>query len=212
MAGLFVTAEGGEGVGKSAFLRKLSGRLGELQIGTYLTREPGGTPSADKIRAIFASPEVDDPFVPKTEAFLVSAARAQHVERVVKPKLASGIWVICDRFTDSTRVYQGVLGGLDPAFLEPLIDLATGGLQPDITFLLDCDVETAMRRCASRPDQIEPIKRYDDAGLATHSKIRYAFQQLARDYASRIVILDAAKSLQEVVAEALGALGERGFV
>ncbi len=198
--GKFITIEGGEGVGKSSFLANLSRTLEERGVRFVQTREPGGTPAANKIREIFNHPPENDSLTMDAEAFLVSAARAQHCGKLIRPALEKGEWILSDRFADSTRAYQGVLGGLDKEFLEHLITSSTGGLEPDITFLLDCPVETSIERLGQRSDA---KTRYDNASLENHNKLRQAFLGIAKEHPERFVIIDASKTPQEVADAAI---------
>jgi dTMP kinase len=211
-SGRFITIEGGEGVGKSLFQERLASRLGGRLGGRRLltTREPGGTPAADKIRALLAAPPADDPLLIETEAFLVSAARAQHVGRLIRPALKRGDWVLCDRFADSTRLYQGLLGGLPEALVETLIATSTQDLRPDLTFLLDCDVAVSLSRINGRSDPgRDPVKRYDDAKQAFHARLRQGYLDLLTRFPGRIVKLDAALPPEQVVAQACAAIETR---
>ena len=193
--GRFITIEGGEGVGKSALTRGLVEALRARGHEVVATREPGGTPAADRIRAVFATAPADDPLAARTEALLVSAARAQHVERLVAPALARGAWVVSDRYADSTRVYQGTLLGLPADELETLIAYSTGGLAPDLTLLLDLGVTEARARLAGRglggAPQVDAVTRYDEATTSDQERLREAFLALARRFPARFVTLDA---------------------
>lgn len=206
--GKFITLEGGEGVGKSTLIRSLEVLLKQKNIEVVLTREPGGTPIADDVRRIFKSPPGGEEITPETEALLVSAARAQHVAKVIAPALARGAWVLCDRFADSTRVYQGLFGGVAMNDLEWLIRFSTGSVQPDLTFLLDCDVDvssTRIRPSASRDD----AARYDQAGKVVHERLRSGFRKVAGFFPARFYLLNANLSPDEVFAEAKAALTEK---
>jgi len=217
--GLFITVEGGEGVGKSTFVRLLHGRI-MTAAGTAVeivqTREPGGTPVANSIRAIFASPPDTEPLTPEAEAMLVMAARAQHVANLIRPALQRGAIVLCDRYADSMMVYQGVVGGVDGAWLESTNRVASKGLEPDITFLLDCPVEVSSQRSSLRNEGRDKdikvddgIQRYDDGTTAQHEKIRTGFLDCARRAPGRFVVLDATRAPQDVVADALAVLSSR---
>lgn len=195
MRGKFITIEGGEGVGKSSFLKYLTKELSLRGIETVTTREPGGTPTADRIRAIFNHPPENDPLTIEAEAFLVSAARAQHCAKVIEPALQKAIWVLCDRFTDSTRAYQGILGGADPELLEGLIKSSTKNLVPDVTFLLDCPVEISMERVGNRG---ELKTRYDAASVQVHDNLRQAFLRIAQQFPERFIVIDASLTAAEV--------------
>ena len=208
--GRFITVEGGEGVGKSVFTAGLAAALRARGFTVVTTREPGGTPTADRIRALFAAPPAEDPLLMETEALLVSAARAQHVGRLVRPALTRGDWVLSDRFTDSTRVYQGALGGMAQNALESLIAFSTSGLEPDLSFLLDCDVATARARLAGRGgNQRDPVERYDHAQLAVHERLRDAYLQLASRFPARIIRLDASRPPAALLEEALSLVAQR---
>lgn len=203
--GRFISVEGGEGVGKSTFCRLLCENFKKIRRPIHATREPGGSPMADRIRQLFVSPSKDDPITPLGELYLISAARTQHVQHKILPELQNGVWVLCDRFADSTRVYQGELGGLSRAMIESVIETSTQKLSPDMTFILDCPAEVALARIKAADSQSQErngASRYDDAALATHQKMRDAFRTLANQFPDRIRLLDASKEVHEVVAQA----------
>ena len=206
--GKFITLEGGEGVGKSTLMRGLETWLRRKNIDLVITREPGGTPIADDIRRIFKSPPDGEEITAETEALLVSAARAQHVAKVIKPALTQGAWVLSDRFADSTRVYQGLLGGVAMNDLEWLIRFSTGQVQPDLTFLLDCDVAISSHRIGSS-DARDDAARYDQAGLAVHERLRKGYRQVAGFFPGRFYILNADGGPEQVLLEATNALTEK---
>ncbi len=213
MRSRFITVEGGEGVGKSTFIRGLSDRLRGKGVSVVTTREPGGTKVADLIRGVFAAPIPDEPLAMGTEALLVSAARCQHVERLLKPSLKEGAWVLSDRFADSTRIYQGILGGIDAEVLESLIQFSTGGLEPDLTFLLDCPVSLSSQRLGYRRHHKaggQDIVRYDDQNTEFHERLRRAYLQLAERFPQRVFVLDASKAPGIVIDHAWSIL-ERYF-
>lgn len=205
----FITIEGGEGVGKSVFATGLSRALAERGVAFESGREPGGTPSAERIRSFWAKSPEDEPWLAMTELCLVSAARAQHVGRRIRPALAAGRWYLCDRYADSSRVYQGALGGLAPRDVEAVIQASTGGLEPDLTFLLDCDVATAQARIARDRGDATAVERYDREGLAFHERLRQAYLELARAYPARILMLDASQPAARSVEAAVRAIEER---
>lgn len=218
--GFFITVEGGEGVGKSTFVRLLHSGIVDVAGKAFeiiQTREPGGTPVANSIRAIFAGPPGTEPLTPEAEAMLVMAARAQHVANLIRPGIERGAIVLCDRYSDSMMVYQGVVGGMDRAWLESTNRAATKGLDPDVTFLLDCPVEVSSQRSKHRNSEIrtgagladDSIQRYDDGTVAQHEKIRSGFLDCARRAPGRFVVLDATRAPAEIVAEALAALSTR---
>lgn len=208
--GRFITVEGGEGVGKSAFTSAFARALNARHIAFELGREPGGTKSAERIRTFWAESPSDEPWLPMTELCLVSAARAQHVALKIRPTLARGYWYLCDRFADSSRVYQGAMGGLAAADVEAIIAASTGGLAPDLTFLLDCDVAIAQARTKSRP-QVAVVDRYDQLGLDFHEQLRQAFLDLAKHYPRRVVTLDASLPVLTNVNHAIRVVEERFF-
>lgn len=200
---MFVTLEGGEGVGKSSLCQALRDALVKKGHEVVVTLEPGGTAVGRTIREIFLHPPEDQSLSVLTELFLVSAARAQHVADIIQPALTAGKVVICDRFYDSTWVYQGVVGGIKLSEVEALSKLATAHLVPDVTFVMDCPVEVSLARIKSR---LGPSTRFDDQDNAFHQKIREAFLSRAQNDPHRITVLDAQKSLDELVGLAMQAM------
>ena len=207
--GVFITCEGGEGVGKSSFLEKLLIELQERRLPVLGTREPGGSPVGEALRPIFNHPPKNDPLTPEAEFLLISASRVQHVVNKIQPALHAGIWVICDRFSDSSLVYQGVLGGLPREFLDLVIRHSTFGIEPHLTFLLDCPVDISLARVQKRRMDQPRETRYDRADRVYHVKIREAYLNLAEEFAGRYIILDAQQSTDRLVAEAVSYLQER---
>jgi dTMP kinase len=207
----FITLEGGEGVGKSTLMTGLERWLNQHGIHALQTREPGGTPIADAIRQIFKSPPRGEEITAEAEAMLVSAARIQHLTTVIKPALKSEKWVLCDRFADSTRVYQGLLGGVPLNELEWLIKFSTNGIEPDLTFLLDCDVSVSLKRIGRRSQQSDQVasERYDHAGQHIHDQLRQGFLRVAGFYPSRFFILDASLAPEKVLAQACAEIERR---
>ena len=192
--GHFITIEGMEGVGKSTVVDFLCKKISELGAKTIKTREPGGSPVAQRIRAVFNDPAEGEKILPVTELFLVSAARAQHVGHVIRPALSSKQWVICDRFADSTRVYQGEFGGVNREFMERVISESTGGLEPDLTILLDCEPEIARQRVAKAKQESGNrggADRYDAASVETYRKLRDAYLDVAKRFSNRFVTVDS---------------------
>jgi dTMP kinase len=194
--GKFITFEGGEGTGKSTHAAMLARRLESLGLGVLLTREPGGSPGAEVIRHVLLSGAAK-PFGPEAEAMLFAAARDDHLNCAILPALAAGKWVVCDRFADSTRVYQGVLGKLDQRFIKALERVSIGTLSPDITFVLDLPVGLAQerasrRRAGGRPD------RFEAEQIEFHENLRQAYLALAAAEPERCVIVDASASKDEV--------------
>ena len=209
--GRFITVEGGEGVGKSSFVKGLAAALRERGKDVVTSREPGGTPVADAVRALFANPPGGEPLSIVTEALLVSAGRAQHCDLVINPAVAAGKWMLCDRFADSMRVYQGVMGGLGAEATEQLIAISTRGCQPDLTFVLDCPVQVSLARLRGRNDAEtgnDAVSRYDAVTQAEHEQRRAAYLDLLRAHPKTHVLIDAAKSTATMVADALLRLEE----
>ena len=185
MPGLFVTFEGGEGSGKSTQIARLAARLGARGREAVVTREPGGTPLAEGIRALLLDPARSPGAL--AEAFLMEAARAELVARIIRPALAAGRVVLCDRYADSTLAYQGAGRGLDRAMLRQWNLAATGGLAPDLTLLLDLDHAAGLARRARAGE----ANRLDRESEAFHARVRAAYLELAREEPGRWVTLDA---------------------
>ena len=204
--GAFITIEGGEGVGKSLLSNRLAAMLKSLGLDVIQTREPGGCQSAETIRGLFNQDLAHEPLTAISELFLVSAARSQHLEYTVLPNLQLGKWVICDRYTDSTRVYQGALGGIEEATLERVIGLSTKGLQADLTLLLDCDTGISearlQARASEKPEAEDGASRYDEASAETHRKLRAAYLGLANKFPDRIKVLDANQKPDKIAQQA----------
>ncbi len=193
----FITVEGIEGCGKSTLVAALSERLRASGKETIVTREPGGTPAGDAIRKIFLQPELT--IAPLTEALLISAARAQHVLDLIEPALRRGAIVLCDRFSDSTLAYQGYGRGIDLKFLRELGNTATGGLEPDLTFVLDIPVAISRERVAAR--DAGAGDRMEREGTEFYEWVRRGFLDLAQK-SRRFKVIDATKPPEEVAAEA----------
>lgn len=191
--GRFITVEGTEGVGKSTNIDFLCNLLKARGIEIVLTREPGGTPLAEELRALLLSPR-DERVSEDTELLLMFAARAQHIENVIRPALDRGAWVISDRFTDATFAYQGGGRGIDYEHISLLEKLVQHGLHPDLTLLLDLDVEVGLKRASARsePDRFEQEK------IDFFSKVRDAYLQRAKNEPQRFAIIDASVPLSEV--------------
>ena len=196
--GKFITFEGGEGTGKSTQAAMLARRLESFGVGLLLTREPGGSPGAEIIRHILLSGAAK-PFGPEAEAMLFAAAREDHINYAIAPALKAGKWVVCDRFADSTRVYQGSLGKIDQRFIRALERVSVGDLKPDLTFVLDLPAPLAMQRAAERRSGGAP-DRFEAEDIAFHEKLRGAYLTLALAEPERCVIIDASQS-KEVVAK-----------
>lgn len=191
--GRFITIEGGEGVGKSVFANLLSQNLERMDIAHLRTFEPGGTPTANRLRQAFIHPPKEDPLVIEAEFCVISGARAQHVKRKIIPSLEQGLWIICDRFADSSRIYQGSIGGIGDDILERVITFTCFGIEPDLTFVLDCDVETSMKRIQMRnKDELASNQsRFDQESRDFHTRVRDGFLALKQKFPQRIEVLDA---------------------
>lgn len=203
--GRFITFEGGEGAGKSTQLRRLQGFLEARGLVVLATREPGGTPGAEEIRRLLVTGE-GNRWDAWSEALLVTAARRDHVERVIRPALAGGTWVLCDRFLDSTLAYQGHAGGLGAGAVEALHALAIGRLRPDLTLLLDIAPEAGLARAAARRGD---EARFEGRDLAFHRTLREAFQAIAAAEPARVRTIDAARPEDAVAAAVAQAVAER---
>ena len=193
MTGLFITLEGPEGAGKSTNRDYLAERLRSEGIEVVLTREPGGTPLAERIREVLLAPG-EEPMNADTELLLVFAARAQHLAEVIRPALARGAVVICDRFTDSTYAYQGGGRGLCLARIATLETFVQGDLRPDLTLLFDLPVEVGMARASARGR----LDRFELEGHVFFDAVRSAFLLRAKAEPARYHLLDAAQSLTQV--------------
>lgn len=199
MSGYFITFEGGEGSGKSTQIQLLVDYISRALSGVapVVTREPGGTDSAESIRQLLVTGKAER-WRAATEAMLMSASRHEHVAHVLRPALAAGKLVICDRYNDSTRAYQGIVGGVPREDIEALNRLACGDLVPDLTILLDMDVAEGLRRASDRAGD---ESRFESKGLEFHQKVRTAFLDLAGRYPDRFVIVDAGRSVETVAAD-----------
>jgi len=202
--GCFLTIEGSEGSGKSSNIQFLSEQLEAKGIHVTLTREPGGTPLGEKLRELLLSPQ--ESICDKVELMLMFAARAQHVERVIKPALEKGHWVLCDRFSDATYAYQGGGRGMDPEIIQELEHWTIGNFKPDYTFLLDVAVETGMQRVRMRGE----LDRFEQEKLDFFERVRASYLLLAEQYPERIITIDASQPLPQVQARLDTALS--GFI
>jgi len=192
---VFVTFEGPEGAGKSTQMRLLSDYLQARGHDVVVTYEPGGTTVGDAIRNILLSPDQESSLVPRAEALLFAAARAQLVEEVIYPALAQGAIVLCDRFSDSTLAYQVGGRGLPEKQVAEIVRFATGGLTPDLTFLLDLDVATGLAR--KRSTTVDRMEREE---ISFHERVRAEYLALARREPERFVVLDASRPIDELAA------------
>jgi dTMP kinase len=193
--GKFITVEGTEGVGKSTNIAYIKDWLAKAGCNLLVTREPGGTPLAEEIRNLLLanrSEQVDA----TAELLLMFAARAQHLNRLIEPALASGQWVLCDRFTDATFAYQGGGRGLDLTTITHLESLVQGVRQPDITFYLDIDVTTGLERARQRGD----LDRFEQEDISFFERVRKTYLDRVRQYPDRFIVIDAGQPLEDVQA------------
>jgi dTMP kinase len=200
MPGKFITFEGGEGAGKSTQIRHLADRLARAGIAVVTTREPGGTPTAESIRRLLLGGFARE-LGPEGEAMLFAAARSDHVDNRIRPALDGGQWVLCDRFTDSTNVYQGTTGGVPDALLRALERVSVGTTRPDLTFILDVPVDVGMARAAARISG-GSADRFESEDLSVQEARRQAYLDIARREPERCVVIDAMES-EAVMADAI---------
>ena len=189
---VFISFEGIEGCGKTTQVQRLAKHLAEIDIPVVVTREPGGTPVGEEIRAVLLDAG-NKHLVPLAELFLYAADRAQHVQDVVRPALAQGKWVLCDRYHDATTVYQGFSRGIDMNLVHLLNETATGGLVPETTFLLDCPVEVGLRRAVDRNREmaLEDQGRFELEKRAFHESVRKGYLKLSAAEKHRFILIDA---------------------
>jgi dTMP kinase len=195
--GFFITFEGGEGAGKSTQIDRLARKLRAKKYDVLLTREPGGSPGAEAVRHVLLSGAAES-FGPKMEALLFAAARSDHVEQVIRPAVERGAIVLCDRFLDSSRVYQGVTGGLDAGFMASVERVAINGMMPDMTLILDIDPAEGLRRATVRRGAGDAPDRFEKETLAIHQHRREAFLTIATAEPERCIVIDASHDPEEV--------------
>lgn len=203
--GRFLAFEGGEGAGKSTQARMLAAALEARGIACLVTREPGGTAGAEAIRDLLLG-TAGDGWHPRAEAMLFAAARSDHVERLIAPALAAGTWVICDRFVDSSRAYQGGAGGLADADICTLHRIGSSGLLPDLTLLIDVSAETAAARLALR--DAGGTDRIGGRDAAYHGQVNAAFRRFAADEPARFARIDGNGEAGAVHVQVLAALAD----
>jgi dTMP kinase len=207
MRGRFITFEGGEGAGKSTQAERLAARLRTLAIGVVVTREPGGSAGADIMRHVLLSGAAK-PLGPVAETLLFAAARADHIGTTIGPALQQGKWVVCDRFIDSTRVYQGALGAVDPKLIRGLERLTASDAVPDLTFILDLPAETGLARAAQRRGGAQ-ADRFETEAIEFHTRLRQAFRDIATAEPQRCVLIDADRSADKVAEEIWSVVNSR---
>src|ERR1700737_4686255 len=197
--GRFITFEGGEGSGKSRQIKTLAERLNPAKLRAIVTREPGGSPGAEIIRHLVLS-GMGKLLGPDAETLLFAAARDDHVRTVILPALSQGIWVLCDRFFDSTRAYQGRLGQVLPGVLNAMQRVTIGDLKPDMTIILDVPVEIGLQRAAARRGSGTP-DRFEAEDVKFHQDLRDAYRQIAAEDPQRCVLIDATADPDAVAAQ-----------
>lgn len=205
MTGKFITLEGGEGAGKTTLAKTLSKRLGAKGVDCVITREPGGTPNAESLRELLVEGDTKR-WSPLAETLLLYAARADHIERLIRPALDKGQWVICDRFSDSTRAYQGAAGGLETDRISQIDQACLDGFGPDLTFMVDLDPAIGLERTRQRG---EDATRFERQPSDFHTALRQSFLDIAQAEPERCVVLDATQTADDVAQAALTAIGER---
>lgn len=204
--GRFITLEGGEGVGKSTLAAALAAQLGARGVTVVRTREPGGSPGAEELRRMILSPPDGVEWGPVAEALLFYAARSDHLDRTIRPALSRGDWVICDRFSDSTRAYQVAAGGVANEHIDALDRMCVGADAPDLTFVLDLPMAIARTRMTGRGAAADAIEARD---AAYHAAVHRAFLDIARANPQRCVVLDASVAPEQLAAAAMAEIARR---
>jgi len=205
--GFFITFEGGEGAGKSTQIEALAERLREQGFDVVVTREPGGSQGAEALRHVILSGAAE-PFGPAMEAILFGAARSDHVEQLIRPAIERGAVVLCDRFVDSSRVYQGITGSLQSSFMAALERVTVNGLMPDLTIILDIDPAEGLHRAARRRGA-QIADRFEKESLAVHRKRRKAFLDIAGKEPKRCVVVDASDRPDKIAGRIAGIVEKR---
>lgn len=200
--GSLITLEGIEGAGKSSIAQRLLGWLEARQVPALLTREPGGTALAERIRELVLQPQ-SERMAPQVETMLMFAARGIHLDNRIRPALAAGQWVICDRFTDATRAYQGAGRGVSAALIEALAQAVHADLQPHLTLLLDLPVELGLERARARSGTPD---RFEQERAPFFQRVRAAYLDIARAEPERVRVIDASQPLESVSAQSIAAL------
>jgi dTMP kinase len=220
-SGRFITFEGGEGAGKSTQAQMLAHSLARLGVEAVLTREPGGTRLAEALRAVLLDANIQ-PRTTLSEVLLFYAARADHLGSFILPALNEGKWVICDRFSDSTRAYQGAAGNIDGAVIETIDNIVVGPHRPDLTFMLDVDPEVGLRRAVKRtygsvgrnfsPQQMAfsfSPDRFEALDLAFHMKVRESFLRIASADPTRCIVVDSSQGITRVAEQVMSTVAAR---
>ncbi len=205
--GRFISFEGGEGSGKSTQIKRLADNLAGKGVRPLVTREPGGSPGAEIVRHLVLS-GVGKLLGASGEALLFAAARDDHVHSLIAPALKQGQWVLCDRFTDSTRVYQGKLGSADISLIRAMERVTIGELKPDLTVILDVPAEVGLARAAKRRGEAAP-DRFEAEDINFHRRLRDAYRQVANDEPDRCVLIDATQDVEAIARRVWSVVGSR---
>lgn len=207
--GVFITLEGGEGTGKSTQIRLLHQALAGAGVDAVCTREPGGTPQAERIRDLLLQRDSGS-FDPLTEALLLFAARREHLVHKIWPALEKGQWVVSDRFADSSRAFQGYGMKLDLSAIESLYKMTAGDFEPELTFVFDIDPAVGLGRSMER-QQAEAVTedRYERMDISFHQRLREGYLEIARQFPARCVVLDAAQGIGALHAQMLAIIDQR---
>ena len=203
--GVFITFEGGEGVGKTTQINHLQKNLTEAGHDVITTREPGGTKTAEEIRSLLSHKDHGETWTPEAELMLLFAARAMHIKEVIAPALSAGKVILCDRYIDSTRVYQGYLQSVDMDFILDLEQRIVGQYMPDLTLIFDMPADQAMERVNARGAR----DHYDRGDLAFYEQLRQGFLQIAKDNQPRCVTIDASQDEQNIANDVLAKVKEK---
>ncbi len=207
MPGKFITFEGPEGSGKSTQIRLLQETLEARGLNVFCTREPGGTATGEQIRNLLQHDAAGEPLSDRAELLLFTASRAQLMDRVILPALENGDWVLCDRFIDSTMAYQGFARGMDISTLDAINDFAIGGRKPDLTVLLDLEIEAGFQRLESRyAGTDESHDRFEREAREFHHRVREGYHRLAEREPQRFSIIDADRSIEAIASEVWNAV------
>lgn len=211
--GVFITFEGGDGTGKSTQVKRLAAALAARGLPAVVTREPGGTPQAERIRDLLLQRDSGS-FDPLSEALLLFAARREHLQNLIEPAIARGQWVISDRFVDSTRAFQGAGMGLDAQVIEQLYRMVAGDRVPDLTFVFDIDPAEGLARSGRKKAAADTAAeatedRYERMGLPFHTRLREGFLAIAKAEPQRCVVIDATQSIEAVAAAVLAEIDRR---
>lgn len=205
MTGRFITFEGGEGAGKSTQVRALVAHLRDLGLEVVQTREPGGSSGAEALRDLLVTGEVGR-WSPMSETLMMYAARANHLEQVIRPALERGAWIVCDRFSDSTRAYQGAGGGVTPELIETIDTAVVGETQPDLVIVMDMPPQAGLKRALERGDA---ENRFESKGLVFHERLREGFRRRAAAHPDRYCLIDADRSIEDIGADIWRVVSDR---